>query len=108
MVFQTAIEGQYPDIYVNPAMVKISYGSLPGLIALQVDRSNSQIILSWNRDFCYASVAYYDDVIVGCAYDVLGGVAAVNEQLVIRDDGQMQMQLPEGMETTAVHLYVIV
>lgn len=108
IVLQSAIDGVYPAIYVNPAKVKISHGSLPGLLTVGVDRIDNQIIVYWNTEPYGRSIACFDDEITLCAYDVEGAVAAVNEQLVIRDEGSMQLLLPEGMETTAVHLYLMV
>lgn len=107
-LLQSAMVGTYPDIAVDPARAKLSAGT-KGLIHIySVERHGAAIALTWNPEAKRIRADEGDDGILLCAYAVEEELAAVNEEPVLRQDGSLVMQLPEGMEQLPVHLYLIV
>jgi len=107
-ILQNAMVGTYPNIEVDPAKAKLSAGVKSALKVYSLERKGADIALSWDPVAEMVRRDEWDDGVILCAYAIMQELAAVNEELVIRKDGAMQMQLPEGMEELPVHLYLIV
>ena len=103
-----AVEGDYPDILVNPAKAKLSDGLLPTVTMRKVIREGAAVMLSWEKGHNPDLGASWDDVLIFCAYDIAGASAAINEEGVIRQDGRLTMELPSGLHGRPVHLYLVV
>ena len=107
-VLRNAIEGAYPNIWVNAAEVRISDGIVSLLQDVAVQRSGGNIFLRWaDNSGDGGSYAQWDDQVILCAYDEPGGVAGINSDRANRADEQLNLQLPSGMEDKAVHLYLL-
>ncbi|WP_164126574.1 DUF6266 family protein [Sphingobacterium luzhongxinii] len=107
-ILQEAMVGNYPHIEVDPAKAKLSTGIKGGPAVLALIREKARIKMTWNTDFRSWAGDMYDDRIILCAYAVEQELAAINENEALRNDGQLQMELPDGMDELPVHLYLIV
>ncbi|AIM37010.1 hypothetical protein KO02_10120 [Sphingobacterium sp. ML3W] len=103
-----AVEGDYPNILVNPAKAKLSDGLLPTVTMRKVIREGAAVMLSWEKGHNPDLGASWDDVLIFCAYDIAGASAAINEEGVIRQDGRLTMELPSGLHGRPVHLFLVV
>ena len=64
-----AFEGQQPEIRINPALVQVSYGSLPLSADINVQLEDvNRLIFSWNP--AYLDDAEPEDQVMLLAYDV--------------------------------------
>lgn len=104
-----AVEGTYPDIKVNPALVALSHGFLPFLREVKVERDGRDIQLRWescdnNR---MMDRRHLDDRVILCAYNPDEGIAGINENDALRTDNQLQLHLPAGLADKPVHLYLL-
>ncbi|WP_286776759.1 DUF6266 family protein [Sphingobacterium sp. UBA2074] len=107
-LLRNAMKGIYPDIEVDPTKAQLSVGVKLPLGVDSVDRQQKQITIVWNSA---TNVLYQDrpdDGIILCAYAVEEELAAINDELAVRQDGTLIMQLPDGMEKLPIHLYLIV
>ncbi|WP_240199561.1 DUF6266 family protein [Sphingobacterium siyangense] len=101
------IQGEYPDFEIVPALAKISNGMLSPLAVNSCVRTSNTIQLSWDvTESNIKDYSQWDDQVILCAYDVIGGQAAINEQQVLRKDLQMTIELPSILHDKAVHLYL--
>lgn len=107
-ILQSAMVGVYPTIEVDPAKAKLSAGMKSALKVNSVERQGADISITWNPVTDKIRCNEWDDGIILCAYAVAQELAAINEEEALRHDGKLQLQLPEGMETLPVHLYLIV
>ena len=107
-ILQSAMVGEYPHIEVDPARVKISAGVTAILPVCGVERIGATIRLRWITLGAPLRGAERDDRIILCAYAVQEELAAINEEEVLRAEGDLQMQLPEDMEHMPVNLYLCV
>ena len=107
-ILQSAMVGNYPNIEVDPAKARLSTGVKCALKIYSVERQGAAIGLSWNPVANIIRRDERDDCVILCAYAIAQEQAAINEEEVLRHHGNMQMQLPEGMEELPVHLYLIV
>ena len=107
-ILQSAMVGNYPNIEVDPARARLSTGVKCALKIYSVERRGAAIGLSWDPVANIIRRDEWDDRIILCAYAIEQELAAMNEEEVLRHHGKMHMQLPEGMEELAVHLYLIV
>jgi len=100
------MEGTYPDIRVNPALVQLSNGSAVIPLSATAERQNGVIQISW----CSSSngrATFHDDGIIVCAYHVESAVAGINETTAIRSDGRTELVLPVQLADKPVHLYAM-
>ncbi|WP_333888862.1 DUF6266 family protein [Sphingobacterium siyangense] len=107
-LLQNAMIGTYPDIVVDPAKAQLSAGVKLSLGVDSVDRQQKQITIVWNSATNVLYQDRADDAIILCAYAVEEELAAINDEVALRQDGTLTMQLPDGMEKLPIHLYLIV
>lgn len=107
-ILQGAMVGTYPNIEVDPAKAKLSAGVKTPLRVYSVERLGAAILLAWDPVTDKVRCDEWDDSIILCAYAIMHELAAINEEPVLRHQGKLQMELPEGMEELPVHLYLIV
>ncbi|WP_294183021.1 DUF6266 family protein [uncultured Sphingobacterium sp.] len=107
-ILQNAMVGTYPNIEVDPAKAKLSAGTKSALNVNSIERKGADIALTWDPMADWIRRNEWDDGIILCAYAVAQELAAINEEAALRQDGKLQLRLPEGMETLSVHLYLIV
>ncbi|MGF7025727.1 MULTISPECIES: DUF6266 family protein [Sphingobacterium] len=96
-------EGEQP--VVDPALVRLSEGSLPGLYAISINRYTDSIELT--HEVRYSRFSDSDDRLILCAYQVEKGYAYVNEQIWQRREGRVIVPIPEGFREDGFHLYLL-
>ncbi|QNL51979.1 hypothetical protein H8S90_10610 [Olivibacter sp. SDN3] len=103
-LIRSAIQGEYPDLSVDPARVRLTKGILQNPIGLQLTRLDDQLQLHFETNVA----AFYssgDDSIVLCAYNPELGIAGINDEECSRQDGSLSMQLPAQLMKAPVHVY---
>lgn len=102
-----AIEGVYPNQYVNPAKVLLSNGILANPRDPQLHREGEWIVVDYDQRSERLLNGYWDDEVLICAYNVNLRMAGINEQKSIRNDGKVRLKLPAQLKDEPVHLYMI-
>lgn len=101
-----AIEGEYPDQYVNPVMVRLSEGNTLNPRNIEVVRTGKLIEVTFESKssdpYCF-----WDDGILICAYHPTMRIAGINEEPSIREDGIARIDLPPQLAEQPVHLYLL-
>lgn len=90
---------------VDPALVRLSDGSLPGIRVERLIRHPDRFELV-HDGFCDAPFSG-DDRLILCAYQVEKGYAFVNERIWQRQEGRVVVPIPEGFRSDGFHLYVL-
>ena len=101
-----ATEGEYPDQYVNPAMVRLSEGNTPNPRNIEVARRGKLIEVTFeskSSDLC----RFWDDGVLICAYHPTMRIAGINEEPSIRKDGVARIVLPPQLAEQPMHLYLL-
>ena len=102
-----AIQGEYPNQYVNPALAVLSEGVLQNPLSTEVTRHGRMItveVQSAHDSFNQA----WDDRLVLCAYHPALCVAGINDEEWLREAESVALQLPPLLEDKPVHLYLMV
>lgn len=108
-ILQSCMEGEYPNIQVNPAKVLLSIGPVWRLGDVEVAINGAKITLQWNMPSSEILHPYYaDDHVLLCAYNPQLGLACINEQKVVRSDKELELELSGGLQNEKVHLYLLV
>ena len=107
-ILHGAMVGTYPNIEVDPAKAKLSAGVKASMRVYSVERQGATIGLTWDPIAEKYRRDERDDGVILCAYAITQELAAINEEVALRHNGKLQLQLPEGMEELPVHLYLIV
>lgn len=107
-LLQGAMIGTYPNIDVDPAKAKLSAGVKASVRIYSVERRGATIGLTWDPITKKVTRMEWDDGVILCAYAITQELAAINEEEALRHQGNLRMELPEGMEELPVHLYLIV
>jgi hypothetical protein len=105
-----AVEGDYPNQYVNPAQVRLSEGVLQNPVEIEVSRQGALIRVeatSQMGDITGLNLAW-DDRLVLCAYHPGLCVAGTNDEERLREEGFVALQLPPLLADKTVHLYLMV
>ncbi|WP_398452116.1 DUF6266 family protein [Sphingobacterium thalpophilum] len=102
------VRGDFPDFWLDPSLARISNGMLFPLEVDKVSRYGDRIELGW-KAACSNIREYsqWDDQVILCAYDIVSGQAAINEDVVLRQDGQLKIDLPSILHGRPVHLYLL-
>jgi len=104
-----AVEGAYPNQYVNPAQVRLSEGVLQNPVEIEVSRQGALIrveVTSQMGDITGLNLAW-DDCLVLCAYHPGLRVAGINDEECLREEGIVALQLPPLLADKPVHLYLM-
>lgn len=102
------IKGEFPDFRIEPSLAKISNGMLSPLAVNGIARHGDKIQLSWSAsESNIKDYSQWDDQVILCAYDLIAGQAAINEHLIIRQDAQLEIDLPSILHGKPVHLYLL-
>lgn len=103
---QMAIKYETDGPVVDPALVRLSEGSLWGVVNGQVHRYVDRIEVAHEMQF--SGLVNHDDRLILCAYQVEKGYAFVNEQIWQRREGKVVVPIPEGFQDDGFHLYLLV
>lgn len=90
---------------VDPALVRLSEGSLWGVIHEQVHRYSDRIEVT--HELHSSGLVNYDDQLILCAYQIEKGYAFVNEQIWQRREEKVIVYIPEGFQEDSFHLYLL-
>lgn len=104
-----AVDGTYPNQYVNPAQVRLSEGVLQNPAEIEVTRQGALIQVeatSEMGDITGLNQAW-DDRLVLCAYHPELRVAGINDEDGLREEGVVTLQLPPLLADKPVHLYLM-
>jgi len=101
-----AIKGEYPDLFVDPALVLLSDGPIQGIRVDHIARDTAMLRLDF--DGGEITTTNHDDELLLLAYDQKGRVAVRNENRVIRSASAMLLELPDYMQGVMLDLYVLV
>lgn len=102
---QVAIKHEAQGPVVDPSLVRLSDGSLPGVRMTELRRYADRIELTHDSD--NATLFGEDDRLILCAYQVEKGYAFVNEQIWQRREGRGIVPIPEGFRDDGFHLYLL-
>ncbi|MDR2274918.1 MAG: DUF6266 family protein [Sphingobacterium sp.] len=103
---QMAIKHEAQGPVVDPSLVRLSDGTLPGVYIPELRRYADRIELT--HDNTNAGLFEADDRLILCAYQVEKGYAFVNEQIWQRREGKVVVLIPEGFQDDSFHVYLIV
>jgi len=102
------IKGDFPDFWMEPSLAKISNGMLLPLAVNTIARHENRIQLTWAAtDSNIKEYSHWDDQVILCAYDVVAGQAAINEHLILRQDTQLEIDMPSILHGKPVHVYLL-
>ena len=102
---QVAIKHEAEGPVVDPSLVRLSDGALPGVSVPELRRYADRIELIHDTD--NAGLLAADDRLTLCAYQVEKGYAFVNEQIWQRREGKVIVPIPEGFREDGFHLYLL-
>jgi hypothetical protein len=104
-LLNNAFEGEKPDIHINPALVRLSFGDLPlpsgitaGLAAEQLRPNTPTIEFSWDPKSITPGADNWDQVMVA-AYDVQG------KEALVKIHGQFRSAGSHIIDVRADHTY---
>lgn len=102
---QVAIKYEAGGPVVDPALIRLSDGTIHGINRWELLRHTDRIELTHNE---YSSILFgADDRLILCAYQVEKGYAFVNEQIWQRREGKVIVPIPEGFRDDGFHLYLL-
>ncbi len=101
-----AIKGEYPDLFVDPALILLSDGPVRGITVGLITRDTAMLQVDF--DGGEITSVNHDDEVLLLAYDQKGQVAVRNEKPVIRSASAMVLELPDYMWEVRLDLYVLV
>ena len=107
-VLHGAIEGEYPEQYVNPAKVLLCKGTLSLPFKLTATRMGEFVLLEYQDNFSRLICGNADDEIVICVYNPDLRIAGMNDEPATRMDGKVSIRLPVQLRDTPVHVYCLV
>ena len=101
-----SFEGTQPDISINPALVKLSHGSLPLPAGIRVEKgAGNRLQFSWNP--ATTEGVHGKDQAMLLAYGAAGDDSSVVSDIPgqFRETGAGSLKLPEGKKMT-YHIYL--
>lgn len=101
-----AVKGEYPDLYIDPALVLLSDGPTQTVTVGYMSRDGAMLRVDFNGGKITA--INHDDEVLLLAYDQKGQVAVRNAEPVLRSVSSLILELPDYMRQVRLHLYVIV
>ncbi|MGE8426725.1 MAG: DUF6266 family protein [Sphingobacterium sp.] len=102
---RTAIRQEAEGPVVDPALVRLSDGTLAGVYFPEMTRRADRIELT--HEPFNAALYREDDQLILCAYQVEKGYAFVNEQIWQRHEGKVIVPIPAGFEDDGFHVYLL-
>lgn len=101
-----AVKGEYPELYVDPAFILLSDGSVQGINVEDITLENDALRLDF--DGGEITPLNHDDELLLVAYDPIAGVAIRNEMLVTRSSSGLRLELPDYMRNVRLEVFVLV
>lgn len=100
-----AMEGEFPDITVNPAAVRLSRGTLMQLPDISFEQTGSEITVMW-LPFVSPFSGHADDCVMVACYNLQERSVTVGE--AVRSDGLATLDLSELPVDSTSLIYVCV
>jgi hypothetical protein len=105
-VLKNAIEGTAPDLFINPALVKLSYGNLPISPGITVEKSGpAEIKFTWGPEI--PADAHYADQVMLVAYNVEEKIARDILYGPLRGTGEATLPIPVAGKPFHIYLAFI-
>lgn len=104
-LLKVAIRQEEEGPVVDPALVRLSEGSLPDIYGISINRYADYIELT--HEVRCSRFLDSDDRLILCAYQVEKGYAYVNERIWQRREGRVKVPIPEGFRADGFHLYLL-
>lgn len=102
---RNAINQEAEGPVVDPALVRLSDGSIVGVHFPELTRHGNSIEL--RHEAFNAALYREDDQLILCAYQVEKGYAFVNEQIWQRYERKVIVSIPPGFENDGFHVYLL-
>ncbi|GAA4786218.1 hypothetical protein GCM10023231_12690 [Olivibacter ginsenosidimutans] len=106
-VLHGAIEGEYPEQYVNPAKVLLCKGALSMPLKILVIRMGELIRLEYKDPSSRLISGEADDEMIICVYNPELRIAGINDEIATRTDGKATIHLPVQLRNANVHVYAL-
>lgn len=100
-----AVKGEYPDLFVDPALVLLSDGPIQGIRVDHIARDTAMLQVDF--DGGEITSTNHDDELLLLAYDQKGRAAICNDHRVIRSASAIVLRLPDYMREVRLDLYVL-
>lgn len=100
-----AVKGEFPNFYIDPALILVSDGPLKEISVRRAQRIGSHLSVSF--DGGALTKMNHDDEIQLIAYDVVGRVAIRSLRTVNRSKKLISLQLPDYLLHTPLQIYVL-
>jgi hypothetical protein len=101
-----AVKGEYPEQYIDPALILLSDGSVQGISVKDITLENDALWLHF--DGGEITPLNHDDELLLVAYDPIAGVAIRNEAVVTRSSSGLRLELPDYMQNVRLDVFVLV
>lgn len=101
-----AVKGEYPELYIDPALILLSDGSVRGVRVENMTLNNNALWLDF--DGGKITAMNHDDELLLVAYDPIAGVAIRNETLVTRSSSGIRLDLPDYMQNVRLDVFILV
>lgn len=101
-----ALEGEKPNRSINPALMQVSYGSLPLPGNIAVEQSSPHALkITWDKEYVRDGSHPQDQVML-LAYEIEQNKVAINILGQFRDVGEDYIQLDSQCKGYKLHIYV--
>ncbi|MGJ1334586.1 DUF6266 family protein [Sphingobacterium siyangense] len=100
-----AVKGEYPDQYIDPALILLSDGSVQGISVGSMALDDNGLWLDF--DGGEITAMNHDDELLLVAYDPIAGVAIRNEALVTRSSSGLRLELPDYMQNVRLDVFIL-
>lgn len=101
-----AVKGEYPEQYIDPALILLSDGSVQGISVENMALDDNGLRLDF--DGGEITTMNHDDELLIVAYDPIAGVAIRNETLVTRSSSGLRLELPDYMQNVRLDVFILV
>ncbi len=101
-----AVKGEYPELYIDPALILLSDGSVRGINIENMTLNNNALWLDF--DGGKITAMNHDDELLLVVYDPIAGVAIRNETLVTRSSSGLRLELPDYMKNVRLDVFILV
>jgi len=90
--------------YVDPEKVRLSDGTLPGVLVSDIVEETSRILVSYDS---FSSFCAWDDHVKLIAYQMKEGVAIRSQNLALRSEKQAFLDVPNSLLGKELLLYIL-
>jgi len=106
---RAAVQGEYPNQYIEPAAVRLSEGVLSRPDRWTVTRQGRtiEVVAVSDPPTANDNNRSWDDRLVLCAYHPIKQIAGINATPSTREEGRISLELPSALADQRVHLYLM-